>query len=42
MKGNELITGKIGKDLTQEKGYEAAHLIALSILATLKSKSTVF
>jgi enamine deaminase RidA (YjgF/YER057c/UK114 family) len=31
------ITGKLGKDLTIEQGYEAARLTALSQLAVLKS-----
>lgn len=30
------ITGKVGKDLTVEEGYEAAKVTALSLLATLK------
>lgn len=30
--------GKIGKDLTPEDGYDAAHHIALSLIATLKRK----
>ncbi len=30
------ITGKVGKDLTIEQGYEAAKITALSLLATLK------
>lgn len=30
--------GKIGKDLTPEDGYDAAHHIALSLMATLKRK----
>ncbi|RLN54441.1 hypothetical protein BBJ28_00020677, partial [Nothophytophthora sp. Chile5] len=33
----ELITGKLGKDLTTEEGYAAAHRVALALLATLKS-----
>ncbi len=32
-----LITGKIGKDMTQEEGYEAARLAGISMLSTLKS-----
>lgn len=31
------VTGKLGKDLTVEQGYEAARLCALSLLANLKS-----
>jgi enamine deaminase RidA (YjgF/YER057c/UK114 family) len=30
------ITGKVGKDLTIEQGYEAAKVTALSLIATLK------
>ena len=30
------ITGKLGRDLTIEEGYEAAQVTALSLLATLK------
>lgn len=30
------ITGKVGKDLTIEQGYEAARVTGLSLLATLK------
>jgi enamine deaminase RidA (YjgF/YER057c/UK114 family) len=30
------ITGKLGKDMTIEQGYEAATITALSLLATLK------
>jgi enamine deaminase RidA (YjgF/YER057c/UK114 family) len=30
------ITGKLGKDMTIEQGYEAAKITALSLLATLK------
>jgi enamine deaminase RidA (YjgF/YER057c/UK114 family) len=30
------ITGKLGKDLTIEQGYEAAKITALSLIATLK------
>lgn len=29
--------GKIGKDLTQEEGYEAARLVGVNLLARLKS-----
>lgn len=35
----ELITGKVGKDLTVEEGYAAAQRVALSLMATLKSAS---
>ena len=35
--GGDLIVGKIGKDLTPEQGYDAAHYVALSLMATLKS-----
>jgi hypothetical protein len=31
-----LITGKIGKDLTTEQGYEAAKMVGLNLCATLK------
>jgi enamine deaminase RidA (YjgF/YER057c/UK114 family) len=31
-----LITGKVGKDLTIEQGYEAAKITGLSLIATLK------
>jgi enamine deaminase RidA (YjgF/YER057c/UK114 family) len=34
--GGDLILGKVGKDLTQEQGYDAAHYVALSMMATLK------
>jgi enamine deaminase RidA (YjgF/YER057c/UK114 family) len=30
------ITGKLGKDLNEKQGYEAAQITALSLLATLK------
>eukprot|EP00593_Proboscia_inermis_P014162 CAMPEP_0171313370 /NCGR_PEP_ID=MMETSP0816-20121228/41613_1 /TAXON_ID=420281 /ORGANISM="Proboscia inermis, Strain CCAP1064/1" /LENGTH=164 /DNA_ID=CAMNT_0011800649 /DNA_START=208 /DNA_END=702 /DNA_ORIENTATION=+ len=32
----ELITGKVGKDLTVEEGYESARACAINILGTLK------
>jgi enamine deaminase RidA (YjgF/YER057c/UK114 family) len=32
------ITGKVGKDLTVEQGYEAARVTGLAILATLKNE----
>ncbi|MBI4498887.1 MAG: RidA family protein [Chloroflexi bacterium] len=31
------VVGKLGRDLTTEQGYEAARLVGLSLLATLKS-----
>ena len=31
-----IITGKVGKDLTVEQGYEAAKVTGISLLATLK------
>ena len=31
------VTGKLGKDLTVEQGYEAARLCALNLLANLKT-----
>ena len=34
--GGDLILGKIGQDLTPEQGYDAAHYVALSLMATLK------
>ena len=34
--GGALVTGKVGKDLTVEQGYEAAKLVALNLIATLK------
>ena len=34
----ERITGKVGKDLTIEEGYEAARITAINHLAILKSK----
>lgn len=30
-------TGKVGRDLTQEEGYEAARLVGINLLARLKS-----
>ena len=33
-----LVTGKVGKDLTIEQGYEAARLTAISHLAVLKAE----
>ncbi len=35
---NTTITGKVGKDLTTEQGYEAARLVAINHLAVLKSE----
>jgi enamine deaminase RidA (YjgF/YER057c/UK114 family) len=32
------VTGKVGRDLTIEQGYEAAKLTAISLLATLKAE----
>ncbi len=34
--GDEIITGKVGDDLTPEDGYKAARLCAISILTQLK------
>ncbi|KAG7386231.1 hypothetical protein PHYPSEUDO_000552 [Phytophthora pseudosyringae] len=36
--GGDLILGKVGKDLTPEQGYDAAHYVALSLMATLKQE----
>ena len=33
-----LITGKIGSDLTQDEGYEAARRVGLGLLASLKTE----
>lgn len=35
---DELIKGRLGRDLTVEEGYAAAHRVALSLLATIKSE----
>ncbi len=35
--GKALIVGKIGKDLTEEQGYEAAKYTGLNLCATLKA-----
>ena len=35
---NNYVTGKVGKDLTIEQGYEAARLTAISHLAVIKSE----
>lgn len=32
-----LITGKVGSDLTQEEGYQAARVTGLAMLATIKN-----
>lgn len=32
------VTGKVGKDLTLEEGYEAARLVAISLLSSLKEE----
>jgi enamine deaminase RidA (YjgF/YER057c/UK114 family) len=32
------VTGKVGRDLTIEQGYEAAKLTAISLIATLKAE----
>lgn len=34
--GGDLITGKVGDDLTAEEGYEAAKHVAINMLASLK------
>jgi len=34
---DRVVTGKLGKDLTVEQGYEAAKLVALGLLGSLKS-----
>jgi enamine deaminase RidA (YjgF/YER057c/UK114 family) len=33
-----LVTGKIGSDLTQEEGYDAARRVGIGLLASLKSE----
>jgi enamine deaminase RidA (YjgF/YER057c/UK114 family) len=35
---NTYITGKVGKDLTIDQGYEAAHLTAIAHLAVLQNE----
>jgi enamine deaminase RidA (YjgF/YER057c/UK114 family) len=35
---NSNITGKVGKDLTTEQGYDAAKQVGIAILSTLKSE----
>ena len=34
--GGEIVKGRVGADLTQEDGYKAARLCAISILTQLK------
>jgi len=34
----QLITGKVGKELTVQQGYDVAKTITLSLLSTLKSE----
>jgi enamine deaminase RidA (YjgF/YER057c/UK114 family) len=34
---DRLITGKLGRDLTVEEGYQAARLVALGLLGSLKA-----
>ena len=36
--GKPTVTGKVGKDLTEEEGYHAAKEVALSLLSTLKAE----
>jgi len=36
--GGQLITGKVGKDLTLDEGYQAARLTALNLLASLQQE----
>ena len=33
-----LVTGKVGADLTDEEGYEAARLVAIGLLGSLKAE----
>jgi enamine deaminase RidA (YjgF/YER057c/UK114 family) len=35
--GQQIVTGKVGRDLTLEQGREAARMTGLSILATLRA-----
>ena len=35
---NASITGKVGRDLTTEQGYEAARLVGLNMLANVKAQ----
>lgn len=37
-KSGEIITGKVGKELTKEEGYESARACAINILGTLSSE----
>ena len=37
-KNGDLITGKLGKDVTTEEGYAAAQRCALALIATLKNE----
>ncbi|CAB1056660.1 RidA/YER057c/UK114 superfamily, group 1 [Olavius sp. associated proteobacterium Delta 1] len=36
-----VITGKVGADLTAEQGYQAARRIAIGLLGSLKTVSTL-
>ena len=36
--GKPVVTGKVGKDLTEEEGYKVAQGVALNLLATIKSE----
>lgn len=36
--GKPTVTGKVGKDLTEEEGYHAAKEVALNLLSTLKAE----
>ncbi len=33
---SDMVTGKLGKDLTVEEGYEAARLVGIQLLASIK------
>ena len=35
--GKPLIVGKVGKDMTVEQGYEAAKMVGLNLIASMKS-----
>ena len=35
-KDGSYVLGKLGENLTLEQGYEAAHLIAINLISTLK------
>lgn len=37
VKDGKHVVGKVGRDLTREEGYEAARLVALNMLATVKA-----